>query len=182
MNPHESPSQCQPCPCGARNLDALDLLLEKYQNVPGSLILLLQETQDLFGFLPRTVIRRISRATGHTESKIYGVASFYAQFRLAPAGKHLILLCEGPACLAGGSGEIERALCGELGIGVMETTPDGLFSLHRTSCLGCCAIAPVMMVRTGDREEIFGNLTPDKAIELLGAFREASGHAGEIPA
>lgn len=163
------------CPCGTRNLDALDLVLDEYRNTPGNLIMILQEAQNLFGYLPRPVIRRISQATGNTEAKIYGVITFYAQFRLEPIGKYLLLLCQGTACHVSGSKAVEQAICGELGIRDKETTPDHLFTLNNVACLGCCSLAPVMMIRTGETEETYGNLNPDKVIEILDDIRRKEG-------
>jgi len=163
------------CPCGTRNLDALDLVLDKHRGASGSLIMILQEAQDLFGYLPRPVIRRISQATGITEAKIYGVVTFYAQFRLEPIGKYLLLLCQGTACHVSGSKAVEQAICGELGIRDKETTPDHLFTLNNVACLGCCSLAPVMMIRTGDAEETYGNLNPEKVVEILDDIRRKEG-------
>ena len=175
MQENPTPALSQHCPCGTRNLDALDLVLEKYRDTPGNLIMILQDAQDLFGYLPRTVIRRISKATGHTEAKIFGVVTFYAQFRLEPIGKYLILLCQGTACHVSGSREIEEAISGELGIRDKESTPDQLFTLNNVACLGCCSLAPVMMIRTSDSEETYGNLTTEKVIGILDDLRRKEG-------
>lgn len=163
------------CACGDEKMNALDRVLEQYKDTPGNLIMILQEAQDLFGYLPRSVIRRISEATGHTQAKIYGVVTFYAQFRLSPIGKYLVLLCQGTACHVSGSRAVEEAICGELGIRDKETTPDQLFTLNNVACLGCCSLAPVMMIKTGDEEETYGNLTPERVIEILDDLRRKEG-------
>lgn len=163
------------CPCSDASMEALDRLLEEYRDVPGNLIMILQKAQELFGYLPRAVIRKISKATGHTEAKIFGVVTFYAQFRLEPIGKYLILLCQGTACHVRGAKEVEHAISGELGIKDKETTPDQLFTLNNVACLGCCSLAPVMMIQSGDTEETYGNLTPDKAVSILDDLRRKEG-------
>ena len=95
------------------------------------------------------------------------MATFYTQFRLKPVGKHLILLCKGTACHVNGADAVEEAITEELGIRDGETTGDGQFTLNNVACLGCCSLAPVMMVRTGDGEETYGNLTRDRVKAIL---------------
>lgn len=173
---HEKDTTHAPCShCHSSAYAQLDLVLDEFKDVQGNLIIILQKAQEIFGYLPRDVIRRISEVTGHTQAKIYGVVTFYAQFRLTPIGKYLILLCQGTACHVNGSLAVENAICGELGIKDKETTPDNLFTLNNVACLGCCSLAPVLMVKTEDSEETYGNLTPDSAIELLDAIRRKEG-------
>ncbi|MGI6722078.1 MAG: NADH-quinone oxidoreductase subunit NuoE [Anaerovoracaceae bacterium] len=157
------------CSCTGESLDftELDEVLDEYKGLQGNLIIILQKAQDIYGYLPREVIERISNATGYTIAKIYGVATFYAQFRLQPIGKYLIMLCQGTACHVSGSQKIEEAVTEELGIADGETTEDRMFTLNNVACLGCCSLAPVMMIRTDEGEETYGNLTPDKAKEIL---------------
>jgi NADH-quinone oxidoreductase subunit E len=166
---------CSHC-CGGEYA-ALDRVLDKYKDVQGNLIIILQKAQEIYGYLPRDVIKRISDVTGHTQAKIFGVVTFYSQFRLNPIGKHLILLCQGTACHVNGSLAVEKAICHELGIKDKETTPDNLFTLNNVACLGCCSLAPVMMIKTGDTEETYGNLTADSAIEILEEIRRKEGLA-----
>lgn len=150
----------------------LDLLLEEYRGMQGNLIILLQKAQEIYGYLSREVIRRISDATGHTQAKIYGVATFYTQFRLSPIGKNLIMLCQGTACHVNGSQAIEEAIFLTLGIRDGETTADRLFTLNNVACLGCCSLAPVMMISNAQGEETYGNLTKESAREILTEIRK----------
>ena len=157
------------CNCSGELFDftELDKVLDEYRDMPGNLIIILQHAQEIYGYLPREVIERISKATGYTQAKIYGVATFYAQFRLEPIGKYLIMLCQGTACHVNGSQQIEKAIVDELGIKDGETTSDRLFTLNNVACLGCCSLAPVMMISSENGEETYGNLTPETVVEIL---------------
>lgn len=163
------------CCCGNSNVEQFKELkptLDKYAEVPGSLITILQKTQEIYGYLSVDVINHISQATGIKPAKIYGVATFYAQFRLEPIGRYLIMLCQGTACHVNGSEMIEEAVCEYLGIKDGETTEDGLFTLNNVACLGCCSLAPVMMVQSADGDETYGNLTKEKVVQILAEIRE----------
>ena len=105
----------------------------------------------------------IAQRTGTPIATIVGVATFYAQFRLEPVGKYLIMLCQGTACHVNGSELISAAISDELGIEDGQTTEDGLFSLKHVACLGCCSLSPVMMING----QTYGSLTPDKAKKIL---------------
>ncbi len=150
----------------------LQPVLDKYAKVPGSLITILQKTQDLYGYLSVEAINHISEATGVKPAKIYGVATFYAQFRLEPVGKYLIMLCKGTACHVNGADRIEEAISEYLEIEDGQTTEDGIFTLNNVACLGCCSLAPVMMVRSSGGDETYGNLTKDSVKQILGEIRE----------
>jgi NADH-quinone oxidoreductase subunit E len=145
------------------DLTKLDPVLEKYSGTSGSLITILQKAQDIYGYLPLEVLRHIASGTGVKPASVYGVATFYTQFRLNPVGKHVILLCQGTACHVNGSGSILLAISEELKINKGETTPDGMFTLESVACLGCCSLAPVMMIDG----ETYGKLTPDKARQVI---------------
>ncbi len=147
-------------------------VLDKYAKVPGSLITILQKAQEIYGFLSTDVINHISEKTGVKPAKIYGVATFYAQFRLEPIGKNLIMLCKGTACHVNGADIIEESVCEHLNIKDGETTEDGIFTLNNVACLGCCSLAPVMMVKTADGEETYGNLNKDSVKDILDSIRE----------
>lgn len=164
------------CQCGnadakAQQFAELAPTLEQYAKVPGSLITILQKTQDIYGYLSVDAINYISEQTGIAPAKIYGVATFYSQFRLKPIGKNLIMLCQGTACHVNGSSMIEEAVCEHLEIQDGETTEDGIFTLNNVACLGCCSLAPVMMVKNADGDETYGNLTKDKVKEILDEIR-----------
>ncbi len=165
------------CCCGGDKANAFTELapvLEKYARVPGSLITILQKTQDIYGYLSVDAINYISEMTGIRPAKIYGVATFYSQFRLKPIGKYLIMLCQGTACHVNGSKMIEEAVCEHLGISDGETTEDGIFTLNNVACLGCCSLAPVMMVKSAEGDETYGNLTKDKVRKILDEIREGA--------
>lgn len=166
--------QSKTCSCGCgqdAQFPALDPVLETYAQTPGSLITILQAAQDIYGYLSQDVIRYIAQATGLQPAKVYGVATFYTQFRLKPIGKHLIMLCKGTACHVNGADAIEEAITEELGISDGQTTPDNLFTLNNVACLGCCSLAPVMMIRTGNSEETYGSLTKQSVQTILRDIR-----------
>ena len=137
----------------------------------GALMPILQKAQDIYGYLSIDAINYISQATGIKPAKIYGVATFYSQFRLQPVGKYLIMLCKGTACHVNGADIIEEAITEHLGIKDGETTKDGLFTLNNVACLGCCSLAPVMMVKSADEDETYGNLTKDSVVQVLEEIR-----------
>jgi len=151
------------------DLKQIEGVLDELAKVKGSLITILQKTQDIYGYLPKDAIIYISERTGIAESEIMGVATFYTQFRLAPVGKYLIMLCQGTACHVNSSELILQTIKDELGIEDGETTDDGLFSLKCVACLGCCSLSPVMMIN----ESTYGSLTPEKTKKILKELREA---------
>ncbi|MEE0026949.1 MAG: NADH-quinone oxidoreductase subunit NuoE [Atopobiaceae bacterium] len=144
--------------------------LQTYDGVPGSLIAILQATQEAYGYLPMNIMEHIAERTGTPIATIIGVATFYAQFRLEPVGKYLIMLCQGTACHVNGSELISAAICDELGIESGQTTEDGLFSLEHVACLGCCSLSPVMMING----RTYSSLTPDKARKVIRGLAEQS--------
>ncbi len=142
----------------------IDLINKRHQN--GSLIPLLQSAQDSYGYIPEKVIYYISELVNIPAADIYGVITFFAQFRLKPVGKNLIRICEGTACHVNGAKKVLSILYDELGISKGETTEDDNFSLVSVACLGCCSLAPVMMIN----EETFGNLNSDKIKKAIRKF------------
>ena len=161
------------CDCKQIDLTPLDPVLDAAQNGSSNLIAILQKTQELYGYLPMDAIYYIAQKTGCAPAKVLGVATFYAQFRLQPVGKHLIMLCKGTACHVNGADRMEKAISEYLGIHDGETTEDGLFTLKQVACLGCCSLSPVMMI--GD--EAYGSLTPEKAISILKDYQRKEGLA-----
>jgi len=141
----------------------LSPIIKKHAGKAGSLISILQETQGVFGYIPVEAIEYISKHTGLAIAKIEGVASFYSQFRTQPIGKYHILFCLGTACHVNKGKEIFGMLENFLGIKDGETTNDGLFTLSGVACIGCCSLAPAMMI--GDK--VYGGLTSEKAIEIV---------------
>ena len=121
-------------------------IIRKLGNDPGNLIPILQKIQEVDGYLSEESIAQVAKELHMSESKIYGVATFYSQFKFNPPGRHSIKICLGTACHVQGGDFILNALQMEIGIAPGSTTEDGRFDLERVACLGCCAIAPVMMV------------------------------------
>ena len=161
----------QPVNMAGQDFTLLAPTLEKYAAVPGSLITILQQTPEIYGYLSEEAILYISERTGILPAKIYGVATFYAQFRLQPVGKYLIMMCKGTACHVNGADRVEEAVEEYLGIRDGETTEDGIFTLNTVACLGCCSLAPVMMLKRSDGEETYGNLTKDSVVKILDEIR-----------
>ncbi len=125
-------------------------------------------TQDMYGFLPRRALYELSEEMHLPFSRVYGVASFYSQFRLKPVGKHIINVCMGTACHVAGAPLVAEAFSQDLEILAGETTPDGLFTLQTVNCLGACALAPA--VRLGEGETL-GRMTPTEAHKLVRKLR-----------
>lgn len=149
------------------DLGLLDCLIKKYKDKKGNVIPLLQGAQDLYGYLPPEVFLKIASETGLSLSNIFGVATFYAQFRLKPVGKHIIKVCHGTACHVQNANVISEALEDALKIKDGETTEDRLFTLESVACLGCCSLAPVMMIGEGT----YGKLTGSEAVKIVKNIR-----------
>lgn len=145
------------------DLSLIDPLILKYKNKKGSMIPLLQGIQGIYGYIPQDAFVKLSDQTGLKLSDMYGVATFYAQFRLNPAGKHIVKVCHGTACHVQNAGAISDAIKEALGVDDGATTDDGLFTLESVACLGCCSLAPVMMI--GD--DTFGKLTGKSAVKVI---------------
>ncbi len=145
------------------DLRLIDQLIEKNKAKKGNLIPLLQGAQDIYGFVPRPVFEKISAECGIPLSEMFGVATFYAQFRLAPVGKHIIKVCHGTACHVQNAKEISESLEESLKIKDGETTEDRFYTLESVACLGCCSLAPVMMI--GD--QTYGKLTGNEAVRIV---------------
>ena len=143
-------------------------ILGKYRNEKRNLIPLLQEAQEKLGYLPREAMLEIASFLNMPEVEVYGVATFYNQFRFIPLGKHHTSVCMGTACHLRGGKLILQALERELDIKVGETTEDGNFSLERVACIGCCMLAPVIVV--GDK--IYPKMTPFKVEEALVSYKQ----------
>jgi len=150
-----------------------DLINKRKQH--GALIPLLQSAQDSYGYVPEKAIYYISELVDIPAADIYGVITFYSQFRLKPLGKYLVRICEGTACHVNGSRNILKVLQNELGIGLGETTADGLFSLQSVACLGCCSLAPVMMIN----DETYGNLDAEKTKKVFKQHRDQCAVPGD---
>lgn len=138
-----------------------------------ALIPLLQRIQDSYGYLPAPVLTWVSSHTGIPTSRMYGVATFYAQFSLEPHGRHTIRCCRGTACHVKGGKKIIGAVKGALGLEEGETSPDMAFSFETVACLGACASAPVTVVNS----TYYGKMTPRKAEQIIQQLKEQKGES-----
>ena len=153
----------------AENLNnKIDIILEKYNNPEESLIAVLQDVQAIDGYISRAAVEYVTEKTGVPSSRIMGVASFYAGFRLKPVGKYRIMVCMGTACHVNGAERIGDTVKRVLGIEEGDVTSDGLFSWEEVACLGCCSIAPAMMIN----DKAYGKLTPDKVQTIIDSIRK----------
>ncbi len=156
------------------DLSLLDAVITKYKGIKGNIIPLLQATQNIYGYIPSEAFRKIADETGINLSDMFGVASFYTQFRLNPVGKHIIKVCHGTACHVQNATAITEALEEELKVKDGETTGDKLFTLDAVACLGCCSLAPAMMI--GDNTN--GKLTGKKAVDVIREIRKLETGSG----
>lgn len=138
-------------------------MIRAQKNEKGALMPVMQQAQDIYGYLPIEVQKIISDEMQIPMEKIYGVATFYSQFALQPKGKYQISVCLGTACYVKGSGQIYEKLQETLKIKGGECTLDGKFSLEACRCVGACGLAPVMMIN----DEVYGRLTPDEVQQIL---------------
>jgi len=151
---------------GIEELEKIDQVVAKYKGRHGSLIPVLKESQDVVGYLPKLVQRRIAAGLSLSPSQVYGVVSFYAFFTIVPRGRHVIRVCLGTACYVKGSQQIIEHIERELGVKVGGITKDRKFSLEAVRCLGACGLAPVMTVGP----DTHGMLDPGRAIEIVRSY------------
>ncbi len=145
----------------------LNNFLKQWKDKGGNLIMILHKVQNEYGYIPRDVALELSRVLNIPLAKIYGVATFYHFFKLKKPGKNKISVCMGTACYLKGGEDLMKELEEQLGIGVGETTEDGMFSLEAVRCIGCCGLAPVITVN----DDVYGRLTRDKIPEILAKYR-----------
>ncbi|MCL2695759.1 MAG: NADH-quinone oxidoreductase subunit NuoE [Clostridiales bacterium] len=134
----------------------------------GALMPVIQKAQEIYGYLPREVQVLIAREMGVPLTDVYGVATFYAMFSLQKSGKHRVAICMGTACYVRGSQAVLDELIKQLGVQSGETTADGLFTLDATRCLGCCGLAPVIMVD----DDVYGRLETKDIADILKKYRK----------
>jgi len=146
----------------------IDAITHKHNVQPGAVIPVLQEIQDTYGYVPPVVIERIAENMGIPASEIYGIVTFYGQFRLQPIGKNLIKVCHGTACHLNEAERIAQALAQVVGAKEGETSQDGKFTVERVACLGCCSLAPCVMINN----EIHGRLTLEAVGKIVGQIQE----------
>ena len=147
--------------------DSFEEVMKAYTGSESQLIPLLQKLQEAYGYLPRDVIERLSQRMGIFVSQIMGVVTFYSQFRLKPVGKNIVRVCFGTACHVIGAENVADAICRELNIDLGGTTEDKMFTVESVACLGCCSLAPVIMIN----DETHGRLTPDTARNAIKEFK-----------
>ena len=141
--------------------------IDSVKNSQGVTMQILQKAQGIFGYLPLEVQQFISEETNIPLADIYGVVTFYTQFSTEEKGKHKIGVCLGTACYVKGSQEIMDKLAEELNVKVGKTTEDRLFTLEATRCLGCCGLAPVMMID----DDVYGKMEPKKIKDILKKYQ-----------
>ena len=146
----------------------IDKTLKNNSESNSPLIPILQEIQHSLGYLSTDALRLVSEKTGASLSHVFGVATFYHQFRLRPEGKHQISICRGTACHVAGATDLYKTLVKELELGSEDTSEDGLFTLHVVRCIGACSLAPVIKVD----DMVYGRMTAKKLRGILGQYRE----------
>ena len=141
-------------------------VIKKYTGIKGAMMPILQEAQDIYGYLPYEVQKKISDETGVPVEEIYGIASFYAQFKLNPNGEVAVAVCLGTACYVKGSGDIIEECSRVLNVPIGSTSSDGKYSLEATRCIGACGLAPVLTING----EVYGRLTKDDILGILAKY------------
>jgi NADH-quinone oxidoreductase subunit E len=152
-----------------KSVDAKEIsaIAEKWRDKKGSLIMVLHEIQNHYGYVPRNVSLELSKVLGIPLARIYEVITFYNYFKLEPPGKFTIAVCLGTACYLRGAPEIVDEIKSLLNIGEGETTPDGLFHLDVVRCLGCCGLSPVMMING----QIYGKVKRNEVMGILSKYK-----------
>ena len=152
----------------AEQKQQLMAVIEENKNDESKLISVMQQAQDIYGYLPIEVQEMISEGMCIPLEKVYGVSTFYAQFSLSPKGKYNISVCLGTACYVKGAQTLVDKLQEKLGIGIDECTPDGKFSLTACRCIGACGLGPVMTIN----DEVYGRLTADDIDDILAKYQD----------
>ena len=143
-------------------------VIAKSKDDPGAVMPVLQEAQEIYGYLPIEVQKMVAEGLDVPLEEVYGVSTFYSQFALSPKGKYNISVCLGTACYVKGSGDILNKLSEKLGIEAEECTPDGKFSLTACRCIGACGLAPVITVN----DDVYGRLTVDDVEDVLKKYQD----------
>jgi len=145
---------------------ALDALIAKYKDEPGALMPVLQQAQDIYGYLPVEVQKDIAAGLDMPVSEVFGVATFYSQFLLNPKGEYPVSICLGTACYVKGAGKLMDKMQELLGIEAGGLTPDRKFSLDATRCIGACGLAPVLTIG----EDVYGRLEPSMLKDIIAKY------------
>ncbi len=149
------------------DLTIIDKIVENYNEAKTPLIYILKDVQKEFGSLSEHVLTHVAKKTNIPLSDIYGVATFYSLFTIKEKGKYIVRCCNNAPCHVNGSKEVLDKIKEYLKLDFGETSQDKLFTLEFTSCLGICAVAPVMMIN----DDVYGNLTPEKAVAILKDYK-----------
>ena len=162
------------CPCsmpfnGTPEQEAkLKAIIQEKKHIEGCLMQIMQDAQEIYGYLPLEVQQMIAEGLGISIEEVYGVSTFYAQFALSPKGKYNISVCLGTACYVKGAQKLLDRLVELLGIQPGECTPDGKFSIEACRCIGACGLAPVLTVN----EEVYGRLTENDIEGILAKYKD----------
>ncbi len=150
-------------------------LLEPYQGRRDTVVSVLQALQERYGYLPERAMRYAARELGVPLARIYGVATFYNQFRFTPPARYSVHVCRGTACHVAGSGAVLTAIKKDLSISEDESTPDGMFSLQTVACIGCCSLAPAIVVN----QDVHGTISPERTRGVLDRYRALEAEASQ---
>lgn len=150
------------------DLSLAEKVIEKYIDMPGNLMPVLQAVQDVYGYVPRVAADLIAERLNVYPSQIYGVLTFYAQFHLKPRGRYIIRVCVGTACHVSGAPRIVETFFDKLGIGHAETTPDLRYTFEKVACLGACGMAPLAMVN----DDTYGKMTVQRVDDIIAEYNK----------
>ena len=159
----------QPAPRAAKLTPELKSFIEEWKSRPGSLIMVLHRVQQTYGFVPREIAFEVADLLDVPLAKIYGVITFYNFFKLKKPGRNQIQVCLGTACYLRGGEDVLREVEETLGVGLNTVTPDGEFSIEAVRCLGCCGLAPVMVING----EVYGKVETSSLPGILAKYRKA---------
>lgn len=171
----KKPTSCVPFHGTKEQEQQLLEFIHAHKGMPGAAMPVLQEAQNIYGYLPLEVQSLIARELEIPVETLYGISTFYSQFSLSPKGKYNISVCMGTACYVKGSGAVLDTICKKLNLEPESTTPDGIFSLTACRCIGACGLAPVMMIN----DEVYGRLTPEMTEEILDRYLKEEGVSSE---
>lgn len=159
--------QHEPEKHGAKMKGKCEEILTRHERGRDSLIPILQELQGEFGFLSPESMQEAARYCRLSPVEVYGVSTFYAQFKFTPLGKHIVMVCQGTACHVMGGARVLQETRSQLGVSPGQTTADGTFTLETVACIGACALAPAMVVD----KNTYGRVKPEKIAEIINAAR-----------
>ena len=148
--------------------EQLIAVINANKDIKGSMMPILQQAQEIYGYLPLEVQKIIARETGVSVEEIFGIVTFYSQFKLNPNGKYAIAVCLGTACYVKGAQELLDAIEAEIGVAAGDTSPDGKYSVEATRCIGACGLAPVLTVNG----EVYGRLTKKDIPGILAKYKD----------